>query len=277
MILIPGGPFLGYLPRAKRVTRCDLSDFAIGQFPVTFREYIEFLESCEDAAERERRTPGHGRDSVPLIVREHDGTWRITARCVEGLARRRVPRERELDLPVHEISWYDAVAYVTWLARREGRPFRLPADLEWEKAARGADGRGFPMGNQLDAAFAKLRESRPEASQPEVVGAFEDDCSPYGVRDLAGGVGDWTATSVDGAPLPDLSEEGKAADERQAIWRGGTWSTTASASTAMRYSQMLRHRIVSVGFRIALSLDAGGSSSLEVEPISRRAPDALAW
>jgi serine/threonine-protein kinase len=269
MVLIPGGPFLAYLPRGKRATRVVLPDFAIGQFPVTFREYIEFLESIRDPAERERRTPGHGRDVEPLIVRGSDGSFRISARCVEGEARKRVPRERELDLPVHEISWYDAAAYAAWLARREGRPFRLPTDLEWEKAARGADGRSFPMGNQLDAAFAKLRESRPEASQPEVVGAFEDDRSPCDVRDLAGGVGDWTSTSLDGAPLPDLAEQGKpAADERQAFWRGGTWGTTASASRAMRYSQMLRHRSVLVGFRVALSLDESGSSSLEVAPLS---------
>jgi len=270
MILIPGGPFLAYPSRAKRPTRCELSDFAIGRYPITFRAYIEFLESIADPGERERRTPGHGREFDPLIVRDERGGWRISPRCVEGEARRRVPPERELDLPVHEISWYDAVAYTLWLTLREGRPFRLPTDLEWEKAARGADGRGFPMGNQLDSSFAKLRESRPEASQPEVVGMFEDDCSPYGVRDLAGGVADWTSTSLDGSPLPDPSEEGtSAADQRQAIWRGGTWGTTAAASRAMRYSQMLRHRSVLVGFRVALSLDGGGSSRLEVAPIAR--------
>jgi len=276
MVLIPGGPFLAYLPRAKRATRCALPDLAVGEFPVTFREYIGFLESIRDPAERERRTPGHGCDVEPLILRTPEGSWRISARCVEGEARRRVPRERELDLPVHEISWYDAVAYAAWRARREGRALRLPTDLEWEKAARGADGRSFPMGDQLDAAFAKLRESRPEASQPEVVGAFEEDRSPYGVRDLAGGAGDWTSTSLDGAPLPDPADEGApTADERQAIWRGGTWGTTASASRAMRYSQMLRHRSVLVGFRLALSLDedGSGSSSLEVEPLSRAAVD----
>lgn len=270
MILIPGGPFLAYPPRTKRPVRCELSDFAIGEYPVTFREYVEFLESIGDSEERERRTPGLGKELAPLLVRAEGGGWRISERCVEGEARLRVPPERELDLPVHAISWYDAVAYTRWLALREGRPYRLPTDLEWEKATRGADGRSFPMGEQLDAAFAKLRESRPEASQPEVIGAFEDDRSPYGVRDLAGGVADWTSTSLDGAPLPDLAEEGvRAADERQAIWRGGTWGTTASATRAMRYSQMIRHRGVLVGFRIALSLDERGSSDLVLAPLAR--------
>jgi eukaryotic-like serine/threonine-protein kinase len=268
MILIPGGPFWAYPPRAKRALRCELPDFAIGQYPVTFREYAEFLNSIRDREERERRTPGLGKEVAPLLVRDERGGFRISEGCVEGDARRRVPPERELDLPVHAISWYDAIAYTRWLSLREGRPYRLPTDLEWEKATRGGDGRSFPMGEQLDASFAKLRESRPEASQPEVVGAFEADCSPYGVRDLAGGVADWTLTSLDGAPLPNLTEEGTGADERQAIWRGGTWGTTASASRAMRYSQMLRHRSVLVGFRVALSLD-GGCSRLEVEALAR--------
>jgi eukaryotic-like serine/threonine-protein kinase len=270
MILIPGGPFLAYPPRTKRTLRCELPDFAIGEYPVTFREYVAFLGSISDPEERERRTPGLGKELAPLLVRTESGGWELSERCVEGEARLRVPPDRELDLPVHAISWYDAVAYTRWLALRDGRPYRLPTELEWEKATRGADGRSFPMGEQLDAAFAKLRESRPEASQPEVIGAFQDDRSPYGVRDLAGGVADWTSTSLDGAPLPDLAEEGaRAADERQAIWRGGTWGTTAAASRAMRYSQMIRHRSVLVGFRVALSLDGCGSSELEAGPLAR--------
>ena len=118
---------------------------------------------------------------------------------------------------------------------------------------RGADGRSFPMGNHLDPAFAKLRESRPEAAQPEVVGAFSLDVSPFGVRDLAGGMGDWTSTMVDGQPPPSLSDERADAADRQAYWRGGTWGTTAVAPRALRYTQLLRHRTGNVGFRVALA------------------------
>ena len=124
------------------------------------------------------------------------------------------------------------------------------------------------MGNSIDPAFAKLRESRPEASQPEPIGAFPLDESPYGVRDLAGGVGDWTSTMVDGGAPPSLADEGTAADGREAVWRGGAWSTTASQHAPMRYTQMLRHRVGWVGFRVALTLD-GPSSDLIVEPMRR--------
>jgi serine/threonine protein kinase len=260
MILIPGGPFLSAPMTAKtdRVLR-SLPDYAMGRFPVTFREYVRFLASLEDPTERAKR-------SADVDYDASSRAWRLRDGVVEGEARARVPPARELDLPVCCISWYDAAAYARWLAAITGRPYRLPTDLEWEKAMRGVDGRAFPMGNHLDPSFAKLRESRPEASQLEPVGAFPLDESPYGVRDLAGGVGDWTSTMVDGAAPPDSSEEGHAgADGREAIWRGGAWSMTLVAPST-RYTQMLHHRVGWVGFRLALSL-AGESSSLTVEPI----------
>ncbi|MFO0593031.1 MAG: SUMF1/EgtB/PvdO family nonheme iron enzyme, partial [Polyangiaceae bacterium] len=115
--------------------------------------------------------------------------------------------------------------------------------------------------------FAKIRESRPEATQPEPVGVFIHDESPYGVRDLAGGVGDWTSTAVDGQPLPDLSAEGtQAADERQAFYRGGNFG--ASSLQHMRYPTALRSRMPGIGFRVALDLDPAQSSALVVTALT---------
>jgi formylglycine-generating enzyme required for sulfatase activity len=267
VILVPGGPFLAPVdPRSPRLVSKHLPDFAIGRFPVTFREYVRFLDAIEDPEERKRRMPGYGFKPEPIVTRDADGRWRVTPDMFEGDARKYVPQDRELDLPVVEVSWYDAVAYTQWLQRRAGLAWRLPTDLEWEKAMRGADGRPFPTGGRLDASFAKLRESRPEAAQPEPVGAFPLDESPYGVRDLAGGVADWTASSADGSPLPTLDQQGTpAADERQALYRGGHWS--AAATALPRVSQMVRHRAGWVGFRLALSLDARRGSSLKVEPM----------
>ena len=269
MILIPGGPFMTFPSRSHRAIAAHLPDFAIGRFPVTFREYSRFLTSIEDEDQRKKRTPGFV-DVGALLLRSAAGEgWVLSPRCVEGEARKHIPAGRELDLPVHQISWYSATAYARWVATTTNRPYRLATDLEWEKAMRGADGRAFPMGNQLDPAFAKLRESRPEAPQPEPVGAFSLDESPYGVRDLAGGVGDWTSTSVDGAALPTLAAEGSAAaDERQAVWRGGNWGSSATGQ-AMRYPMKLTARSGGVGFRLALSLDQNDGSELVVEPMKR--------
>lgn len=265
MIVIPGGPFLALDDaRPPKLGERTIGDFAIAKFPVTFREYARFLDALDDE-ERARRVPQSPHEGPYLLCA--DGGWRVSPAVIEGEGRARVPAERELDLPVFAVSWYDALAYVTWLARASGAPYRLPTSLEWEKATRGADGRALPMGHHPDPSFAKLRESRSEASQPEPVGAFPLDESPYGVRDLAGGVGDWTETMGDGDAAPALGDEGTDADTRQAVWRGGAWSTTAIV-TPMRYTQMIRARAAWVGFRVAMTLD-GPSSALVVEPMTR--------
>lgn len=264
MVLIPGGPcLLARNAKATRLTPRSLPDFAIGRFPVTWREYALFLDDL-DPAERARR----------LVVGEQafiehvDGSWKLTDYAVEGPARSRIPQGRELDLPASQISWFDAVAYTRWMRQRTGLPYRLPTELEWEKALRGADGRRFSMGDHLDPCLAKLRESRPEPAQVEVIGSFETDESPFGVRDLTGGVGDWTATLVgdEGAP----SEAESDADTRQAVWRGGCYGTTALFPHAMRFTDRLSARLGWVGFRLALSLDERDSSDLTVEPMRRR-------
>ncbi len=267
MVLIPGGPYL--CARQDATEGGDLPDFAISRFPITCREYVDWLRSLTDPKERELRTP-HDSHNAPYLI-EESGQWRLGPYALEGAGKARVPPERELDLPVAGLRWYDAVAYAEWFSRRTALPYRLPTDREWEKAARGADGRAFPMATSLNPSFAKLRESRPEASQSEPIGAFSLDESPYGVRDLAGGVGDWTSSSADGLPLPTLAEQGApAADDRQVIWRGGTWSTTAGSHHTLRYQQAVRSLGEWIGFRLALSLGGDGSSELVTEPMKRR-------
>jgi serine/threonine-protein kinase len=87
------------------------------------------------------------------------------------------------DQPAAGVSHADADAYCRWLGERDaGAAYRLPTELEWEKAARGADGRAFPWGSRFDARFA---------------GDPERDVSPYGVVALAGGVREWCADWFD--------------------------------------------------------------------------------
>ena len=257
LCIVPGGPFAGLDGHASHV-----GGFAMARFPVTLREYAAFLSSLPPE-ERDLRLPSDGTPNLAQNGRE----WVVTAYAVEGDGRKRI-EGRELEIPAGMVSWYSALAYTRWLAQTTGLPYRLPTDLEWEKAMRGADARAFPMGNHIDPSFAKLRESRPEASQPEPVGAFALDESPYGVRDMAGGIGDWTSTMIDGKPAPALADEGTATDNREAVWRGGAWSTTASQHAPMRYTQMLHHRVGWVGFRVALSLE-GDTSDLVTEPMKR--------
>ncbi|MBW2458766.1 MAG: SUMF1/EgtB/PvdO family nonheme iron enzyme [Deltaproteobacteria bacterium] len=266
MCHVPAGPYLCTSDRGHQLRQAVLPGFALGRFPVTLREYARFLD-CLDDAERHARTPVTAAGGNPLIERRGGEDWVLTDEAVEGEGRRRIAG-RELELPVVGVSWYDAVAYTEWLARETGVAYRLPTAQQWEKGMRGADGRQFPMGDQLDPSFAKLRQSRPEGTQLETVGSFPLDSSPFGVRDLAGGVCDWTATSLDGAPLPELTAEGQPeADERRAIYLGGHWGGTTSVRG--RHDMSIKHRTNAVGFRLALTLDPEQSSELIVKPMKR--------
>jgi serine/threonine-protein kinase len=254
MVYIPGGKFLARPDRhGDRVVEGELPSFAIGRFPVTLREYCAFLDALDEPT-RARRTPlslaMDGR-STPLVERR-SGRWVPEPNMVEGPGRARLASGTELDVPVFGLRWYDAVAYARWLSGATGLPYRLPSDLEWEKAARGADGRRFPMAWTLDPCFSKRRESRPEAAQPEPVGAFPLDESPHGVRDLAGGIGEFTSTIQVGSP--DTFDE-RREEAPLVVYRGGAWASTSATLHAMRYTLSARERSASVGFRVALEMD----------------------
>jgi eukaryotic-like serine/threonine-protein kinase len=258
MVLVPGGPFLAPVARGGlRFERAVLDDFAIGQYPVTLREFAPFLESLSDE-ERARRCPAHIRR-----VRAHE--YRLAD---DWLSAEAAPRVADpLDMPMLDITWFTALRYLQWLGTITGMPYRLPTSLEWDKAARGADGRVFPMGNSLDPSFAKVRESRPEFAQPEAIGAFPLDESPYLVRDLAGGVGDWTSTMEDGKPAPTLADEDDEVQRHRAVvWRGGYWSLALLHRSALRFTSYAKAQAAWVGFRVALSLP-GESSSVATESL----------
>jgi formylglycine-generating enzyme required for sulfatase activity len=103
----------------------------------------------------------------------------------------RPPKEREAR-PVVLVSIDDARAYARWLSKTTGRRWRLPTELEWEKAARGEDGRRFPWGNKWDARNANTHDRGPYDTVP--VGSHPSGASPSGALDMAGNVFEWTAS-----------------------------------------------------------------------------------
>ncbi|NJP07148.1 MAG: formylglycine-generating enzyme family protein, partial [Chloroflexaceae bacterium] len=102
------------------------------------------------------------------------------------------PQWNGADQPVVGVSWYEAVAYARWLSDQTGREYRLPTEAEWEKAARGSEGRIWPWGNEWRQDLANTAETGLE--QTLAVGSYPDGASPYGALDMAGNAWEWCAT-----------------------------------------------------------------------------------
>lgn len=196
-VQVPGGPFVvggDRLNPAAGPRRVEIvADFALSVFPVTAGQYLEFINdlaqvSPEAAQSRAPRQP----DGAPLWSRGPDDLFTLP-----------LNKDAHPACPVTNITWHDAMAFCSWLSRRTSLPLRLPTSAEWEKAARGVDGRVYPWGSRFDPSHCKMSESRDEMPRSERVGAFPKDESPYGVRDVAGSVAEWCGGWFD----PDRSQQ----------------------------------------------------------------------
>ena len=155
--------------------------------------------------------------------------------------------------PVMCVSWFEAVAYCRWLSKQTGIEFRLPSEAEWEKAARGSDGRIYPWGNTWDASVVNSSESGLNKTTP--VGSYPKGASPYGALDMAGNVWEWCATQWY-KPYPyQLEDEWQPAyveaDQNRVVRGGSTWSDSTYVRGAYRFIDSPRARYDNVGLRVA--------------------------
>lgn len=134
-----------------------------------------------------------------------------------------------IEHPRTNISWYDAVAFCQWLAWKldsmhefdqlKEWAVRLPTESEWEKAARGIDGRTYPWGNEFNKLWCNTAESGIGQTSP--VTQYSKGASPYGITDMCGNVWEWCLTSIhsiDGS----LASENLSSNAARAL-RGGCW------------------------------------------------------
>jgi formylglycine-generating enzyme required for sulfatase activity len=125
-----------------------------------------------------------------LITNENYAVFLNQARYPKprGWLGKNPPRGKEQH-PVVNVSWFDAAEYCRWLSEQTGRPYRLPTEAEWEKAARGEDGRIYPWGNEWADHLCNHNQKRTTSFN-----TFPEGISPYGCHDMIGNVREWTST-----------------------------------------------------------------------------------
>jgi formylglycine-generating enzyme required for sulfatase activity len=239
---IPGGPFwMGSDPAVDRMAfdnerwastggqaEVDLPRYLIGRFEVTVAQFRAFVEETG---------------------------YRAAPEALQAPA----------DHPVAQVSWPDALAYSEWLEERlrdsagtppeirkmlrEGWRLTLPTEAEWEKAARGTDGRIFPWGNQPVRGQANFMSGGTAA-----VGSYPCPECPYGISDMSGNVWEWTRTPFQATPYlasgatPDLNAD--------ALWvmRGGAFADREqNVRTAIRGGADPGARRPFIGFRLVIT------------------------
>jgi len=176
MVLIPAGAFLmgsnqDHVQQAADWCGCNrsrfedelfmhevyVSGFYIDEYEVTNEQYMAFVQATGYQTDAEKKGEAQ--------------TWRVQF----------TPGKEQH--PVVWMTWNDAYAYCAWAGKR------LPTEAEWEKAARGTDGRLWPWGNEWDASRVNMAAAGRRTTTP--VGSLPAGASPYGVMDMAGNVWEW--------------------------------------------------------------------------------------
>ncbi len=224
MVLIPAGEFpMGSMQGSANAKRAEgpqrmvyLDAYDMDVYEVTTKYYAKFLEVTHMPA--------------PLA-------WSQVDLAKHG------------DRPVVGVTWDEASAYCKWVGKR------LPTEAEWEKAARGTDGRSYPWGNEVPTSDrATLTKHWEGYDTPTPVGSLEGGKSPYGLYDMAGNVMEWVSDwydqrYYDTAPAknPKGPETGKAG-----VVRGGGWGfLPTDARSARRIYPSRDTQCRNIGFRCA--------------------------
>ena len=250
MVKIPAGTFLmgsdkkvdrnAYQPEFPQ-RRVYLDAYEIDKYEVTTVQFLKFVLAT---------------DRKPLIDWQYEG-----GNFQETMANH----------PVMHVSWFDADAYCRWAGKR------LPTSAEWEKAARGEDGRIYPWGNEpaglSRANFGRTGLSGPVRDRPErlllyppiiSVDKYDNAVSPYGVFQLAGNVAEWTADWYDPhyyKTAPDRNPKGPEKGTQRAF-RGGGWiDSTPSVRPAQRNGTDPNTKMNWLGFRCARDAKDAGDAS----------------
>jgi formylglycine-generating enzyme required for sulfatase activity len=248
---IPNDGAFIYQKNARRAE----PDFWIARYPVTYAQYRAFLDAKDGFANPQ--------------------WWRGLAAPKDQQQRPGEQRFPHWNHPAENVSWYDAIAFCRWLTAKvkaqvaakaagwemllppgwDARlPLRitLPTEWQWEKAARGQDGRQFPWGEKYISGNANIDETYGSSKvgphylqKTSAVGMYPQGASPYGVLDMSGNVWEWCLNEYE---KPDRTQEEGAANR---VLRGGSWYNYVDVASALARIHFWSYdRLDDGGFRV---------------------------
>lgn len=192
--------------------RLYLDDFWMGKYPVTNAQYKAFIDAS-----------GALRPKL----------WDIFKN----------PPQDKTDHPIVYVHWAEALAFCRWLTEISGYRIDLPSETEWEKAARGSDGRYYPWGNASPSRRFCNYESEDTTPVSKYIGR---GTSPYGCEDMSGNVWEWTSSSALSLPFHISDKVEEPDQESSRILRGGSWFNTSEQISAT--SRLASNSLQSTGF-----------------------------
>lgn len=195
--------------------KVTLPTFSIAKYPITYWQYQQFVDDTKSGFNNAQWWEGLHSDG---LTQQQSG-----------------PGDQRFKFnnhPRENVSWYDAMAYCRWLSAQLPGNVTLPTEEQWEKAARGIDGREYPWGNGYREGYANIDEKfgmgGPNSLETTTaVGIYPQGESPYHVLDLSGNVMEWTLSAIDSRENDNLSSNARR------VLRGGAWSQPADYVRAM--------------------------------------------
>jgi formylglycine-generating enzyme required for sulfatase activity len=274
LVRVPAGSFLmggGHSDPTRCITySLHLDEYYIGMFPVTVAQYAAFARATRRPAmpwaQRTYTMDLDAFDDMEVITRL-DRNWRHPFGRDPRVGDRGVAARP--DHPVMVVNWYDAMAFCAWASQVSGASVRLPTAAEWQKAARGPDGRPYPWGKG-PLPGPHLCNSLPEGlhsigvaeSTTTPVGSFSPlGDSPYGCSDMLGNVWEWTSTATRdeegrllfGHPYRPGDGREDPGGRRLRMLMGGSYRSSLAWLSCMAERDLDPIRARDTGFRICVA------------------------
>ena len=239
MVLFPAGSYrMGEdsaysLSNQKPIHEVHLNAYFIDETEVTVADFLEFIR--DDGYKNQEFWT---KDGWQYLQKLRQKSAAVTPASLNKTGRNK-PRQ-----PMSGMTWYEADAYARWAGKR------LPTEAEWERAARGLDGRLYPWGNEMD--MSRLHNIMPAAYRVGPVGDYPAGASPDGLLDMAGSLWEWVSDWYDESYYVYSQRENPAGPVKgtEKGLRGGAWGPNRLQwKSTYRYSEKPDVRRADIGFR----------------------------